>query len=144
MDFGPVFLASPNAYLVLRADYFITAANQSFLQLMGRSPESVIGHSILDAFPPNPQSDTNTGQTTIRNAVDRVVATRQPVTLTDFEYSIADFSGDRTRFHERLWNCALVPIVGADQVLHVLIATHDISAQHFSHLKLGRRADPPA
>ena len=88
MDFEPVFLASPNAYLVLGADYFIAAANQSFLHLMGRSPESVIGHSVLDAFPPNPHSDNNTDTdpATIRSAVDSVVATRLSIALPDFEY----------------------------------------------------------
>lgn len=133
MDFGPVFLVSPNAYLVLRSDYTIVAANRSYLRLLGRTAENLIGASILDAFPADPKGRGEQGVRRFRAALDQVVETAQPVALSAFHYPIANFSGKKITFDQRLWNCMLIPIVGLDPALLILLASHEIRMSHFSH-----------
>lgn len=133
MDFGPVFRVSPNAYLVLRSDYTIVATNESYLRLLGRTAEALIGQSILDAFPADPQGRGEQGVAKFRAAVNQVVEIRQQVAIPAFHYPIAEYSGEKITFDQRVWNCMLTPIIEPGTELFILLATHEVAMSHFSH-----------
>lgn len=55
-DFAAILMGMPQPYLVLDIDLVIVGASDAYLDLTQRTRDDIVGRSILDAFPENPDA----------------------------------------------------------------------------------------
>ena len=108
-DFAAIFNASPYYYLLLAPDLTILGANDAYIQASGRTREALVGRNVFDAFPPDPENPAGADQ--FRASFARVLATRQPDTISLVKYAIPDPAPGATGMVERYWSIVHVPIL---------------------------------
>jgi PAS domain-containing protein len=75
--FEAVFKHSPigNYLLSPTPEATILAVNDAFLRASGRRREDLVGISLFEAFPHNPDDPEDTGESDLRDSLARVAAT---------------------------------------------------------------------
>jgi signal transduction histidine kinase/CheY-like chemotaxis protein len=131
--FESVFNSSPigNYLLSPAPEAIILAVNDIFLEASGRRREDLIGVSLFDAFPGNPEDAKDTGEMALRSSLARVVATGKPDTLPTQRYPIrVELPDGEIVYEERFWNAVSTPICGADgKILCISHTTSDVTEQ---------------
>jgi PAS domain S-box-containing protein len=112
-DFRALFEQSPSALLVLAADeaFTIVAVTDAYLRAVMRQREELLGRSVFEAFPDNPQSPRAAGTRLLLASLQRVVATRAPDSPPSLRYDIPRPGGG---FEERYWSTHNTPLLAAD------------------------------
>ncbi len=119
MDFEAVFNCLPIPTMVMDADFTIVAMNEAYLEVTGRSRESLLGVNVFEAFPAEGESRRRL-QESFERVRDLGVADVLPV----LHYPIPGADGPEYR----AWSCTHVPILGADGKVAFLVQnTQDIS-----------------
>jgi PAS domain S-box-containing protein len=119
-DFARLLDLSPNAYAVLDRNFCVRFANRELLnetgwtpeQVLGRRPWEVAGDAVRKAL----------GEVSI-GALSRVLARRQPETLTALRY---DTPNEEGVLQERYWRVVYTPLVDSDTGEVRLILQHSI------------------
>src|SRR6476659_7324239 len=85
-----VFRHSPTGHYLLSPtpEATVLAVNDAFLKASGRRREDLVGVSLFDAFPSDPDDPFDTGEATLRSSLARVAATGLPDTLPAQRYPI--------------------------------------------------------
>ena len=108
-----VFNSSPVGEYLLTptSEAIILAVNDSFLKTVSRKREDLVGVSLFDAFPKNPEDSKDTGMAALRASLARVVATSKPDTLALQRYPVRVTNSDgASRYEERFWSAVSTPI----------------------------------
>jgi signal transduction histidine kinase/ActR/RegA family two-component response regulator len=120
------------AYLLTpTADAVVLAVNDAFLRSTERTREQMVGCSLFEVFPADPDDPTDTGESALRASILRAVATGQPQTMPVQRYPICKLlpSGEAI-YEERFWNAVNTPIAGPDgTVACILHVTQEVTAQ---------------
>jgi PAS domain S-box-containing protein len=125
-----LFHATPSPYLVvIPPDFTITAVNDAYLRATMTDREAIVGRSLFEIFPENPESPSG-GVGALRASLEHVVATRRlhemPVTKYDIPRPAA-LGGD---FEERWWKPRNAPVFGAAGALVSIIHNvEDVTAR---------------
>jgi len=131
--FEAAFNSSPigNYLLSPTPEATVLAVNDAFLKASGRRREDLVGVSLFVAFPHNPDDPEDTGESDLRQSLERAVATGRPDLLPAQRYPITvTLPGGETVFEERFWNAVSTPIFGADGViLCISHTTNDVTEQ---------------
>jgi PAS domain S-box-containing protein len=129
--FEAVFQHSPIGHYLLSPtpEATILAVNDAFLKASGRRRENLVGISLFEAFPRNPDDPADTGESDLRNSLARVVATGQPDTLPAQRYPIrVQLPNGDTVFEERFWDAVSTPIFREDGgILCISHTTSDVT-----------------
>ncbi len=115
--FESVFNSSPvgNYLLSPTPDAIILAVNDTFLRASSRTREELVGVSLFEAFPSNPDDPLDTSEAELRRSFARVIETGQPDNLPVQRYPIPVTLPDgQVRFEERFWSAYSSPIFDAD------------------------------
>ncbi len=82
LDFELLFRSAPSLLLVLEPDpeFRILAASDAYLRATRATRDAAIGHPFFEAFPEKEEGGV-TGATSLRSALDRVLATAMPDAL---------------------------------------------------------------
>ena len=72
-DFGALFAACPNPYLVLDRDLVIVAVNEAYCRATMTKREQILGRGIFDVFPDNPDDRLTTGTGNLHASLMRVL-----------------------------------------------------------------------
>ncbi|MGZ5202834.1 MAG: hybrid sensor histidine kinase/response regulator [Telluria sp.] len=126
--FEAVFNDSPigNCLLSPTPEPLILAVNDAFLHSSGRRRDELVGTSVFDAFPGNPDDSADTGVSKLRQSLTRVLATGKPDTLPVQRYPIRVPLADGGEvFEERFWDAVNTPIFGEDGA--ILCISHTAS-----------------
>lgn len=129
-DFERVFLASPNPYLLLRADaphFTIASVNAAYLEATGTERGAMIGRGLFDVFPDDPADATATGVSDLRASLDRVLRDRTPdgMGVQKYDIPVRDGSG---RFTAKYWSPVNTPILsGAGKIDLILHHVEDVT-----------------
>jgi len=118
--FESVFNSSPFGHYLLSPtpEAIILAVNDAFLKASVRTRGELVGVSLFDAFPGNPDDSDDTGVTDLRASLAQVRETGQPHTLPAVRYPIpVVLSTGETVFEERFWSSTSTPIYGPDGAL---------------------------
>ena len=88
--FESVFNSSPFGHYLLSPtpEAIILAVNDAFLKASVRTRGELVGVSLFDAFPGNPDDSDDTGVTDLRASLAQVRETGQPHTLPAVRYPI--------------------------------------------------------
>jgi PAS domain S-box-containing protein len=127
-DFRLLFEASPDILLVLLPDaprYTMVAATDARLRATHTTREQILGRSLFEVFPDNPDDPDATGAANLRASLDRVVRTRRPDTMAVQQY---DIRGPDGAFHSRYWSPKNVPILSpSGDVRYILHRVEDVT-----------------
>ncbi|MFS2025985.1 ATP-binding protein [Massilia sp. GER05] len=131
--FEAVFTHSPSGHYLLSPtpEATILAVNDAFLKASGRTREELVGVSLFEAFPRNPDDPADTGETVLRRSLARVVATGQPDRLPAQRYPIpVVLPNGETGYEERFWTAVSTPVFGTDgAILCISHTTNDVTEQ---------------
>ena len=115
--FEAVFTHSPIGHYLLSPtpEATVLAVNDAFLKASGRRREELVGVSLFDAFPRNPDDPADTGETVLRRSLARVMETGQIDRLPAERYPIpVVLPNGEPGFEERFWSAVSTPIFDAD------------------------------
>jgi PAS domain S-box-containing protein len=125
-----LFNALPgNCYLLQNnAPHFtILAATPGILNLSGSTREDLVGKSLFEAFPSNPQDANDTGESNLRASLSHVIRYKAAHQLPTQRYDVMDEKGE---FIVRYWKAENLPVFDANgEVACIIHSTEDITSQ---------------
>lgn len=128
MDFKLLFESSPGLYLVLTPEFHIVAASDAYLRATMTHREQVLGRSIFDVFPDNPDDPAATGVRNLSISLKRVVNDRKADVMAVQKYDIRRPESEGGQFEERYWTPFNVPVFGANQeVVYIIHQVEDVT-----------------
>ncbi|MET0321242.1 MAG: ATP-binding protein [Duganella sp.] len=120
-----VFNTSPTGSYLLSPspEAIILAVNDTFLKACGRRREDLVGVSLFQAFPSNPDDPNDRGEQELRDSLARALATGQCDSLPAQRYPIRVETPDgNVRYEERFWSAVSTPI--SDAAGHIVCIAH--------------------
>ncbi|WP_152765380.1 GGDEF and EAL domain-containing protein [Alkalilimnicola sp. S0819] len=134
-DYRAVFEESPNACLLISPALIILGANKAYLRATGRTLASIVGLRYFDAFP---EDAPHLGRSRLREALERVIRERRPVTLGNVCYPIPVETPEGRVLEERWWSATHTPVLDERGELR-LIVQHptDITGLRDLQMELG-------
>jgi PAS domain S-box-containing protein len=129
-DLSRIFAATPNPYLLLRADpprFTIVAVNEAYLRATGTTREAMLGRGLFEVFPDNPEDATASGVSDLRSSLDRVLRDKAPDAMGVQKYDIP-FRDGSGRFEVKYWSPINTPVEDADgQVDYIIHRVEDVT-----------------
>ncbi len=112
-DYKKLFEATPHPYMVLYPDfeYKIAFVNNKYLEATRTRREEMVGRSLFEVFPDNPDDPRANGVSDLRASLDRVLKERAQDVMGVQKYDIPDGRGG---FEVRYWTPVNTPIFGDD------------------------------
>ncbi|MGZ3323346.1 MAG: PAS domain-containing protein [Xanthobacteraceae bacterium] len=144
-QFQPEFDASPHPYMLLdpAPGLRIVDINDAYARATLTNRDDVVGHSLFEIFPDNPEDALADGVSNLYTSLRTVVKTSQPHAMAIQRYDIRDPQG---QFIERHWQPINSPIHDRDGVLiYILHHVEDVTADMVSPMTPANRspaADP--
>ncbi|WP_210465512.1 PAS domain-containing sensor histidine kinase [Rufibacter roseolus] len=130
LDFKAVFEALPGSFLVAQPNpphFTILEVSDDFLKIAGTARHKLVGRSVFEAFPENPQALTATGPSALRESFHKVLASKQADQLPIIRYDIPNADG---QFEERYWAASNKPVLNEQgEVRYVIHSTSDVTEQ---------------
>ncbi len=105
-NYESLFNASPAAYLVLAPnppEFTIAAVTDAYLAATNTCRDTIIGRSLFEVFPDNPNDPRADGVRKLRASLMRVLETRAADRMAIQKYDIPRRNADGG-FEERYWN----------------------------------------
>lgn len=122
-DFGAVFDASPNAYMVLDRELRYVAANRAYLAATGATLEELLGKPLFELFPNDPDDPNDPSATQLRRSLERVLATGEPSALPFIRYRVPGAEEP-----DSFWSATHTPIAGPQgEVSYILQHTMNVT-----------------
>jgi PAS domain S-box-containing protein len=114
------FEATTSCFSLMDLEFVILDVNTAFSEATGLAPEELIGRQAFEVFPENPQQSDDAPARTMRQSLERVIATGQRDDLHIHRYDIPHPTrpGD---FVERYWSPTNIPVLDDDGVLVAIL-----------------------
>lgn len=123
-----LFEATPNPYLLLAPDgptYTIVGVNEAYLRATMTQRQAIMGRSIFEVFPDDPDTPEAFSTRDLRASFDRAVQTGQPDRMSVHHYNIRRPDGI---FEERHWRPLQVPVLGpGGEVVSLIHYVEDVT-----------------
>lgn len=110
-DFRPIFESVPISCLILDTNFTIVGANKAYLRDTLTRSADILGRSIFEAFPDNPEDVAATGVANLRASLERVLRTGQADTMPVQRYDIRRPEEVGGGFVERYWSPLNTPVL---------------------------------
>lgn len=110
-DLVAIVQGMPQPYLILDPDLVIVAASNAYLALADRTLDDIVGRSILEAFPENPDAAGTVEQGPLEVSLRHVLATGKPHEMAVIQYDIPQPGGG---FLQKFWTPVHTPVPGPD------------------------------
>jgi len=119
LDYRALFTTTPSLLVVLDRDFMIVEANAAYCRATMTKRSEIVGRSLFDAFPDNPDDPAADGVRNLRASLGRVVKFRRADAMAVQKYDIRLPGGG---FELRCWNLLNTPILGDDgNVLWIIL-----------------------
>jgi signal transduction histidine kinase len=127
-DYRLLFDSAPDPCLVLDRQFRMVAANKARLEVTKTKLSDLLGRSIFDAFPDNPDDPGATGVRNLRTSLERVLKTGVPDAMAVQKYDIPRPASEGGGFEERYWSAINMPVPGPDgRVLYIIHRVQDVT-----------------
>lgn len=127
-DFRMLFESTPGLYLVLTPDLRIVAASDAYLRATMTKRDEVLGRSIFDVFPDNPDDPAATGVRNLSESLERVVRHRVADAMAVQKYDVRRPDSVGGEFEERYWSPINSPVLGpANELLYIIHRVEDVT-----------------
>ena len=143
-QFQPEFDASPHPYMLLdpAPGLCIVDINDAYARATLTSRSDVVGRSLFEIFPDNPDDALADGVSNLYASLRTVVKTGQPHAMAIQRYDIRDPQG---QFIERHWQPINSPIHDRDGILiYILHHVEDVTADMVSPISAAHDPDHPS
>jgi len=122
INFEALFGASPNPYVLVAPDLRIEAMNEAYLAATLRTRDELVGKTMFEAFPSDPESDS---YKLLYASFQRVLETRKRDEIALIRYDIALPSGE---IDQRYWSATHTPMLDEDgKVAFIMQHTVDVT-----------------
>lgn len=122
LHFRTLFESAPGCYLVLEPErYEIVAASDAYLAATMTEREAILGRSIFDVFPDDPDDPQANGVEKLRASFEQVKAERRADVMAVQRYPIRRPAAEGGGFEERFWSPINSPVFGPDGELAYII-----------------------
>jgi signal transduction histidine kinase/CheY-like chemotaxis protein len=134
-DFRVLFESAPGLYLVLAPDLRIVAVTKAYLDATMTRREDIMGRSLFEVFPDNPDDPEASGTRNLRASLERVLQSGAADTMAVQKYDIRRPPAEGGGFEVRYWSPVNTPVVGADgKIAYIIHRVEDVT--EFVRLKL--------
>lgn len=124
-----IFAASPHGYLVLDPDFNIMDVNESYLSMTGTKTGDLVGRSLFDAFPDDPDDAKADGTANLRKSLQTVVDNGKPHRMTIQKYNIPVRDSTTGEFEERYWQPLNTPVFEDGKLIAVIHHVEDVTSE---------------
>ncbi len=132
-DFRALFDAIPGLYMVVLPNdpvFTIVFANQAYAQATLIDAGAIVGRSLFDVFPDNPDDPHASGESNLRASFREVLATKARHTMPVQKYDIRRPETEGGGFQERYWSPVNTPLLGSDgEVQFIIHRVEDVTEQ---------------
>jgi PAS domain S-box-containing protein len=126
LDYHLLFESSPDLYLILNANLEIVAVSNAYTRATLTRREEILGKTMFQVFPDNPDDPEAEGVRNLRASLQRVLQSGKPDTMPVQKYDIRRQDGDG--FEERYWSPMNIPILGKDgRVTYIIHRAEDLT-----------------
>ncbi|MFA9462469.1 response regulator [Thiohalorhabdus sp. Cl-TMA] len=130
VDFQDVLEASQDLYALVAPDppdFTLLAARDGYVRSAMRPREELIGRSIFDAFPQNPEVPEGQGGSVLSASFERVLRNKQTHSIGTFRYDAPDPQSP-AQFAERYWSPRNIPVLdGEGEVRYILHRVDEVT-----------------
>lgn len=127
-DFRHLFESAPGLCLVLTPDFIIVAASDAYLQATMTKRHEVLGRSIFEVFPDNPNDPSATGVANLTDSLTRVVEQRCADAMAVQRYDIRRPESAGGGFDERYWSPVNCPVLGLkNEITYIIHQVEDVT-----------------
>jgi PAS domain-containing protein len=130
IDYLKIFESSPALFLLLGADetFSILDASDGYLRATYTERHEIVGRSLFEVFPDNPDDQGATGVTNLRASLERVLTSGRPDTMAVQRYDVRRSLDEGGDFEERHWSCVNAPVIGSDgRMLFIIHRVEDVT-----------------
>jgi signal transduction histidine kinase/DNA-binding response OmpR family regulator len=120
-DFRALFQSAPGLYLVLTPELVIVAVSDAYARATMTRRSEIVGRSIFDVFPDNPDDPAASGERNLRASLERVAGERVADAMAIQKYDIRRPESEGGGFEERFWSPKNSPVLDADGALRYII-----------------------
>ena len=125
-DFRVLFESAPGLYLVLTPDLRIVAASDAYLTATLTKRDDIIGRSLFEVFPDNPDDPKADGVRNLKASLDRVLRGRVSDAMEIQKYDIRRPDGGG--FEVRYWSPVNSPVLAGDkEVSYIIHRVEDVT-----------------
>ncbi|QRN98214.1 response regulator [Archangium violaceum] len=139
IDFETLFNHSPNPYMVVDRELRYVAANEAYLRVTASRAEDILGRSIFEAFPHDPNDPNNSSARQLRESFDRVLKGRVPDILALIPYRVPRQTDRGVVAEDRYWSATHTPLLD-DRGEVAFILQHTVDVTELQRLKQAMRA----
>ncbi len=127
-DFRRLFESVPGNYLILSPTLSIVAVSDAYLKATMTKRTDIVGLSLFEVFPDNPDDPAATGTANLRASLNRVLQTKEPDTMAVQKYDIQRPAAEGGGFEERFWSPLNTPVLGKDrELLYIIHKVEDVT-----------------
>lgn len=102
--------ATPDLYLILTPSFIIVDASDAYLKAVMLERRDMVGRSMFDVFPDNPDDPHATGSHNLRASLNNVIKNRAPDTMAVQQYDIRTPAERGGHFEKRFWSPVNSPV----------------------------------
>lgn len=123
IHFQTLFESAPGLYVVLKPDDLkIVTASDAYLRATNLARDQVVGRTLFDVLPPDPDDAGADGARNLRASLDRVKSTKLADVMAVQRYPVRKPASQGGGFEERWWSPVNSPVRGLhgdlDYIIH--------------------------
>lgn len=122
VDYKTLFISTPCTVLILDPTFKIVEVTNEYLNMVSRTRESMLGMSIFEAFPNNPEKP-HSGVDILRESLERVLKHKKTDVIDVIRYDIP-INGV---FVERWWEPSNEPILQDGEIKYIAHRARDVT-----------------
>lgn len=126
-DVRQLFDQSPVPAIVISPEFRVIAANEAYVRVSMTERANLIGRSVFEVFPDNPNDPEANGERLLRASLDQVAASLASDTMAAQRYDIRQPGGGYAEKHWTLTNSAVLGAIG--ELACILTAVQDVTDQ---------------
>lgn len=130
INYQKLFESSPNAYLILAPNlgFTILTASDSYLRATLTVRQEIVGRSLFDVFPDNPDDAAASGTKNLAASLNRVIKTKAADTMAVQKYDIRRPDSQGGGFEVRHWCPMNSPVFDEKgEILYILHSVEDVT-----------------
>jgi diguanylate cyclase (GGDEF)-like protein len=108
VDYRELFAAIPTPCVVLTPEGLIYEANEAYARSVQRTREELVGNTLADVFPPNPQSDAADAHANVLASLEKVRRTGRADTMDIQRHDL--LNAVTGTYEVRFWSPQTVPL----------------------------------
>lgn len=127
-DFRALFESSPGLYLILTPEFRIVAVSNAYLAATMTQRQAILGRSLFEVFPDNPDDPAADGTRNLHASLLRVMQTHAPDTMPIQKYDIRRPEAEGGGFEVRYWSPVNSPLLDQHGLLvHLIHCVTDVT-----------------